>query len=164
MHPIPRRFDPEPSPDAGLVLDAARALDVREFDIFKLAWRFWYRSEPDPAKLEQAFAIYMFQQRIPPWVRHLAREILRRDAAGTLYPGAFGANRLRETPAPIRHGNAYVAGVMVVVVLFTALLILHRPHAEAAAPLECGMGPGGAYVEQVARLFTGRSDPFKCER
>ena len=153
-----------PNPDVGLVMDAARALDVREFDIFLLAWRFWHRSEPDLARLEQAFATYMFNQQIPAWVRHLAREVLRREAAGTLYPGAFGANRLRETPTPIRHGGAYVAGVMALAVMFVALLILHRPNAEAATSLVCGAGPGGAYVEQVARMFTSKTDPFRCER
>lgn len=76
--------------DVLAVLDASAALEVTEFRLFELAWRRWFGSHPNPARLEHHFAAYMFAERVPLWVRSFARLILDLDARGELDPRAFG--------------------------------------------------------------------------
>lgn len=161
------RMDGGLGPDARLVLDASAALDLKEFDLFRLAWRRWTGAEPDPARIESAFASYMFHHDAPPWVRHLAREVLRRQAAGRLRPNDFGADAFRprvERPSRIQ-AFAATAAVSAAFLLAMFILATHVAVDESGNPLrlECSTG-GMRFAEQVARQFTGKADPFDCRR
>ncbi len=85
---------------AGPVREAAAALEVKEFDLFALAHRWWFGRGADAQVLERVFAAYMFAGAVPPWARHYAREILRelRSAAPDLT--RLGLQRPRATAAP----------------------------------------------------------------
>ncbi len=93
-------WPPAPA-DGGAVATAAEALGIREYDLFRLAFRRWSGREPDGNALERTFVAYMFHQRVPPCVRHLSREILQLKGSGTLRPGAFGVAAFeRRQPLP----------------------------------------------------------------
>ena len=55
--------------DARRALDAATAVDLREIDFFRLAYRRWYGRGIRPNLLAHAFAEYMFHRRVPVSVR-----------------------------------------------------------------------------------------------
>lgn len=147
-----------------MVHDAAAALELREYDLFRLAWRRWYGNDPDPATLERVFAGYMFRQEVPPWVRLLARDVLQRQAQGPLGAREFGADALRGSEPPARHGRIYVAVVAILVVLYVVGLGGMMGDGADQPPIGCDGGPGMGYVEAVAQHFTGKADPFGCRR
>lgn len=157
------RLEPAGGEDVRLVMDAARALDVKEFDFFRLAWRHYHGAEPELPILERTFAQYMLHQRVPYWLRRVSRDILRLKGNGTLNPSKFGVSLVRPPPAPPPpHARLTVAGVVAVICLFVVLLIAApQDPAGAASPL-CAGGPGMGYTETVARMFTGKSDPYAC--
>ncbi len=70
-----------PVPEAAAALEVA-GFEVREFDLFALAHRWWFGRRLDRQALERVFAAYMFAGAVPPWARHYAREILRKSGMG----------------------------------------------------------------------------------
>jgi len=157
-----RRMDGDTSDDACQVMDAAAALDVREFELFRLAYLRWHDAEPLHDRLEGVFARYMFFQEIPPYVRQFAREALARARSGTLDPRAFGVVS-RPPAAPDRRGPLLFWGMLALTVGFCGLLIA-TPGDRVAGGLMCQRGGGMGYVGTVARRFTGKADPFDCRR
>ena len=87
---VVQRMDGDTSDDGRLVMDAAAALDIREFDLFVLAYRRRFERDPLPDRIEDIFAHYMFSQEAPAYVRQFAREALEQAAAGALDPTEFG--------------------------------------------------------------------------
>lgn len=82
------------APDDGeLVTEARAAIGLLEFDFFRAAWRHWHGAEPEDRALEPAFVTYLFQQRVPGYVRHFARRVLAEAAVGRLDPAAFGLDQ-----------------------------------------------------------------------
>ena len=79
--------------DSDLVTAARAAVGLLEFDFFRAAWRHWHGAEPEDRALEPAFVTYLFQQRVPGYVRHFARWVLSEAAVGRLDPAAFGLDR-----------------------------------------------------------------------
>ena len=61
------RLEPAGGDDTRRVMDAARALDIKEFDLFRLAWRHWHGDDSRPETIERAFGQYMLHDRVPPW-------------------------------------------------------------------------------------------------
>lgn len=76
--------------DAGRVHAAARLLRIPDFAFFRLAYRRWYGDEPDDRTIEPFFMLYLFRGRVPPWVRHLARDVVDRESQGELRPETYG--------------------------------------------------------------------------
>jgi len=72
------------------VLDASAALEVTEFRLFQLAFTDWYGKPARANFMERQFAAYMFAQRVPTWVRHFSRKILKLQSQGLLDPKVFG--------------------------------------------------------------------------
>ena len=62
--------------DAQTILWCAEILQTSEFEVFEMAYRAWYREEPEVARLERVFADYMFDEVVPFWVRQFTRTIL----------------------------------------------------------------------------------------
>ncbi len=164
-----QRLEPVGGEDVRQVMDAALALDIKEFDLFLLAWRHWNTSAPDERQLERAFGQYMLHQRVPSWVRQFARDVLRLKGNGTLNPSKFGVSLVRKPPAaPPPHARLTVAGVAALACLFVALLISTGSAGAPAGRIGCaapGQAAGGMrYTEIVAQMFTGKTDPYECAR
>jgi hypothetical protein len=84
-------FDERKMPDGVAdVLEAAALLEVTEFELFRIAYRRWFGAEIGDDGLERHYLPYMFKSRVPPWVRHLAREVIERADADELDPRAYG--------------------------------------------------------------------------
>jgi hypothetical protein len=152
---------------AGPILEAAALLEVKEFDLFALAHRWWFGRRLERERLERVFANYMFGGGVPPWARHYAREILRELGSGAPNLARLGLERPRAQARPPRHGRLIVAATLVMFALFYALLLesvadpgrwAATPRAEAA--LSCqGGGPGLATFESLAYALSGRAPP-----
>jgi len=116
--------DDEATADARDVVDAALALQVGEFDLFRLAYRRWHGEEAEEKALERLFAGYMFHQRVPPWVRQYCRAVLQSQAEGRLHRAAFGAETVRRrVPAEILP-RRFIGVTMVVMFLAYILFVL----------------------------------------
>ena len=81
-----RRFDP----DVVDVLEAAALLEVTEFELFRIGYRRWHGAGATDEVIERYYLPYMFHERVPAFVRHLAREVLARAEEDRLDPKDFG--------------------------------------------------------------------------
>ena len=151
----------------GPVLEAAAALEVKEFDLFALAHRWWFGRGADARVLERVFAAYMFGGAVPPWARHYAREILRELGSAAPDLTRFGLERPRATARPPCQARHILAAAFVVFAVLYALVPATvsdpehwatAPHGEAA--LSCqGGGPGLKFFEGLAYALSGRAPP-----
>ena len=152
---------------AGPVLEAAAALEVKEFDLFALAHRWWFGRGADARVLERVFAAYMFAGAVPPWARHYAREILRELRSGAPDLTRFGLQRPSAQGRPPRQARHILAAACVVFAVLYALVLgtAADPEHWATAPrtevaLSCqGGGPGLAFFEGLAYALSGRAPP-----
>ena len=120
--PLTRQHQDTP-PDVQAVLDAAWALRVGEFDLFRLAYRRWFGRSEEEKDLERIFVRYMFHQRVPPWVRHFCRQVLDEAAAGTLERQRFGAEAVRRREALVSFPRSWI-GLSMAFALLAYLAIL----------------------------------------
>ncbi len=56
--------------DTQAVLTAAHTLDISEFELFNLAYQNWHGQRAETRQLEAVFVRYLFEAKIPHWVRH----------------------------------------------------------------------------------------------
>ena len=91
------------------MLEAAALLDITEFRFFRIAYQRWFGRRSNPLMMERYFANYMFNAVVPPWVRHLAREILQKAQTGTLSLAEYGIRQRPATPAVQRRGRIFGA-------------------------------------------------------
>jgi len=61
-------------PDFMDVMDMANFYRISEFDLFRLSYIWWYGRFPDEQKIEGEFIDYLFEGRIPSYVRQFLRE------------------------------------------------------------------------------------------
>lgn len=142
------------------VSEAAAALELAEFDLFRLAYRRWFGRQPDPDTLERAFADYMLRDVVPAWVRRLCADVIaQRDTCG-LSPQAMGAHRYRDRPSRPPHG-ALILGAFALVwaVLYACLLDL-EPDREGVQGRLCTSG--SAFLDAWATLLAGGPAEATC--
>ncbi|TVR80544.1 MAG: hypothetical protein EA405_10650 [Rhodospirillales bacterium] len=151
------------SRDLEIVADAASALDITEFEFFRLAFRRWHGRLPAERSLERDFADHMLRQRTPAWVRSLAAEVLRRRRLGTLDPDVLGAGRFRDRPTRPRHAVISVAAALAVWFVFFAFLMQDvssspwdRVAMQTSRPAACTTG--SAFHDAWAALLSGDAD------
>ncbi len=138
------------------MIDAAQALQVKEFDFFRLAYRRWFGRQPDEKQLEKLFVAYMMRRVVPPWARHLSREVVDHRRRGTLDASAYGAPRYRERVARHPRGPLYFAGVMAIWLALFSLLLGTRYDAQTSAPPP--LCPASSFLETWVHLISGRPD------
>ncbi len=148
--------------DYRAVMDAAAALDVREIDFFRLAFRRWFGRDGSAPVLERAFAAYMFRKIVPSWARHFSRVVLADAAAGRLDAARLGAAAFRRPPPAPRHGRLYVGATLAVVLCYCVALLRISYDPGTSAPLPCYGGPGMKFAVEVAHAVSGKPLP-KCE-
>lgn len=141
------------------VCAAARALDLKEFDYFRLAYRRWFGQQPHERALEATFVDYMLRQVVPPWVRHLNRIVLEQREDGSLDPEALGAGRYRDRVQCHPHGRLYVSLMMAAwLVLFSTLLLdVSRPSVPATASPGCSETSGSPIFDAWIRTIAGKN-------
>jgi len=87
--------------DVAAVHRAASLLQVPEFAFFRLAYRRWHGRSVRDRELEPVFMTYLFRGRVPPWVRHLAREVQERGREGVLAPHDYGIEPALPPPSSV---------------------------------------------------------------
>jgi hypothetical protein len=92
MQPLIRPGDWHVALDVRHISETARVLRISEFEIFRLAYRFWYQRELRTVVLDEAFADYLHRQTVPSWVRDFCRRVLNLAAVGQLRPSDFGVH------------------------------------------------------------------------
>jgi len=157
-----QRMDADTSADGRLVMDAASALEIREFDLFVLAYKRRFERDPLPDRIEDIFARYMFVQNAPVYVRQFAREALEREQSGALDP-AFGVPA-KPDAGPDRRGPLMIWGVLGLTISFCWLLIVTPADAGRDGRLFCDRGASSAFIGTVARSVSNRPNPLGCRR
>lgn len=113
-------FDEDLSKDSLDLLEAAAALEIKEYTLFDLAYRKWYGRKPLDHVIEAHFTNYMFRGHIPAWVRSFSRQIVELHARDELNPREFGVYQPLPSKRLIRIGRAFSAFL---VLSFVVLLV-----------------------------------------
>ena len=124
-------------PDVQDVVEASNLLAVSEFRLFEIAYANWYGVEGDSKTIERQFLPYMFQERVPHYVRAFTRKVLGLEAAGSLDPEEFGIEPEDRTVRGVVSGVFYS---LFVVASVTVLVLLAKVTAERLG-LECMFPP-----------------------
>ena len=150
------------SSDLGDVIRSAEALNISEYDFFRLAFRRWSGREPEDKALERLFVDYMFYQTVPHWVRHLTRDVNARVMEGRLDLAEIGALDYRHRPPLPRHGRRCVGLLVAATVLYSVALMSVTYDPETSAPMPCYGGPGFKVISEMAYAVIGKRSP-SCE-
>jgi hypothetical protein len=145
--------------DAEQVTKAANALGLREIDLFRLAYRRWFSQDVEDEQLEKVFADYMFNEAVPPWVRHCAREVVNREGMGMLDPSKFGAeNFVHQSKVP-KVGKTFllIAGVLMLIAYISLITTKH-----GFDDANCPGRYANKFVEQWVYMIKGKLPPA-CE-
>ena len=120
------------------VLELSAILEIREYDFFFMAYRWWFGCLPDDRVLERHFIRYMFNKIVPHWIRNYCRMLYEMETKGVLDREKLGVSRLPDaTPQSVRAGLRYF------VMLFCAvgLLVLIAEYAMQFSALPCMFPP-----------------------
>lgn len=116
-----RFFDEKKIPvDVWSVLRASSVLNVGEFRVFEIAYEEWYGESGEEKMIEKHFTGYMFEDIVPPWVRHFSKKVLKLDDEGTLDPEEYGIIRNPATTYQINKGLEaimYIVGALIILFL-----------------------------------------------
>lgn len=93
VQPLRSQYRDYVSPSFAHVAEAAEVLAIGEFDLFRLAYLWWYDVPCDEALLDDTFGDYLINEDVPPWVRHYCRRVLILAAVDQLDPRDFGVER-----------------------------------------------------------------------
>ena len=93
MQPIVSKYRDHVPPGVAHVAEAAEVLAIGEFELFRLAHRWWHDTPCDEAVLSRLFGEYLVRQAVPSWVRHYCRRVLILAAVNQLDPRDFGVER-----------------------------------------------------------------------
>ncbi len=73
--------------ERAVVIRAANALQVGEFQLLQLAYREWFGKDLPEALVSRLFTTYMLDNDVPHWARHYARDILDGHDRGVVDDG-----------------------------------------------------------------------------
>jgi hypothetical protein len=124
-------------PDVQAVVDASNLLAVSEFRLFEIAYANWYGVEGDSNAIEHQFLPYMFQERVPHYVRAFTRKVRGLEKTGSLDPGEFGIEPEDRTVRGVLRGVFYS---LFIVASVTVLVLLAKVTAERLG-VECMFPP-----------------------
>ena len=124
-------FDEDLKQDSLDLLEAAAALEVKEFKLFELAYRQWYGKKPLPHVIEAHFSNYMFNKIIPAWVRSYSRQVVQLHRSDCLDPKEFGIYQPLPSKRLIFIGRAFTTLLILVFIVFVLLLNVNSPTAQS---------------------------------
>ncbi len=114
-------FDEDIDPDLWDLLQTSALLEIKEFDVFKLAYKEWFGHLPKPHVSEAHFANYMFNQQIPLWVRRYTRKVIDLHDRGALDPRELGVYQPLPSRKLKRIGTIYTVLLLAVMLYLTFL-------------------------------------------
>lgn len=86
-----RYFDEKSIPDdVWRVLRTASILSIAEFRVFEIAYHRWFGDHATEKTIERFFVPYMFEDRVPMWVRAFCFRVINEHESGTLEPREYG--------------------------------------------------------------------------
>ncbi len=133
-----RHMDENLPEDIEDVLELSAILEIREYDLFGLAYHWWFGRPANNKVLESYFARYMFNKIVPHWMRHYSRMLLDLREQGILDREELGISRLpNATPHSVRAGLRYT----VIIFSLLGLLILIAEMAVQFNVLTCMFPP-----------------------
>ncbi len=133
-----RYFDEKKIPnDVWSVLRASSLLSVGEFKVFELAYEEWFGEAGEEQTIEKYFTGYMFNDIVPPWVRHFCKKILKQDQEGTLDPEDYG---IVEQAATREQVNKGLEAIMWIVGALILMFVLGESAAQVLK-LQCMFPP-----------------------
>jgi hypothetical protein len=112
------------SPDVKTVVAASEALNVREYNLFNVAYAWWFGRYAGEKEVERPFMRYLMTEQAPVWVRQFAREVLTRKREGRLDPRLYG---LPPVPPPpnLSPGEMFLRGIVFALwVLIIAIILI----------------------------------------
>lgn len=114
-------FDEDVDPELWDLLQTSSLLDIKEFDVFELAYKEWFGHVPQPHVSEAHFANYMFNQQIPIWVRRYTRKVIDLHERDALNPRELGVYRPLPSRKLKRIGKIYTVILLAVLLYLTVL-------------------------------------------
>jgi hypothetical protein len=114
-------FDEDIDPDLWDLLQTASLLEIKEFDVFKLAYKEWFGQLPKSQVSEAHFANYMFNQQIPVWVRRYTRKVIELHERDALNPRELGVYQPLPSRKLQRIGKLYTVMLLAVLLYLTFL-------------------------------------------
>ncbi|UCD35995.1 MAG: hypothetical protein JSU90_03950 [Nitrospiraceae bacterium] len=114
--------------DVNNVVVASMVLQISEFRLFQIAHVQWYGREIPESRLEYVFDDYLFEQRIPHYVRYFARKVIRLFDEGGLDPRDFNINHPAATPEDRAAGIGYTVMLALILIIFCLLLSNFSPY------------------------------------
>ncbi len=133
-----RHMDENLPEDIEDVLELSAILEIREYDLFGLAYHWWFGHPANKKVLESHFARYMFNKIVPHWMRHYSRMLIDLREQGILDREELGIDRLpNATPDSVRAGLRYT----VIIISLFGLLILIAEMAVQFNVLTCMFPP-----------------------
>ncbi len=103
------------------VLRSSALLEVGEFRVFEIAYEDWHGEAGDEKMIEKHFTGYMFNDRVPPWVRHFCKKVLKLDSEEALDPADFG---IVLKPASREQINKGLEAIMYIIVALMFIFLL----------------------------------------
>lgn len=111
------------SPDLLLVRHAARILRLKEFDLMRAAWQSWFGQTPDDKVVERIFVAYLFHQKVPHWLRHFARRVVRESERGSIDPRLLADGDYPRQEPLAEPGEGYVTAIYIAAVVIAFLVL-----------------------------------------
>lgn len=114
--------------DLAAVATSAALLEVSEFRFFELAHERWFGRPASRRHCEGLFLDYMFRDAVPPWVRHLARQVMALAARQELDTARLVPEEAEQTPRARAWGILTTVAVHLILVLFCLLISGYTPY------------------------------------
>ena len=118
-----------PPQDVQDVLMASNLLEIPEYEVFKLSYAYWYGSTPNEDEIETIYIPYMFEGKVPLFVRQFSRRVYAMQAAGDVDKDELG---VVEPPSIFRNVRM---GLLIFVLLFAVQVFFYYMAAFAAGEL-----------------------------
>ena len=114
------RFNEQYNNDSDIrrILLSSALLQISEFRFFQIAYRQWYGREISENRMEYIFEVYMYEDIVPHYVRHLTRKVICLFDQGILDPGMFNIDRPKTSPAHRSTGIGYTIMLAIILVIF----------------------------------------------
>jgi len=108
--------------DVRKVLDTAALLEITEFQLFGLAYRHWFGQPAAGRIIERHFVGYMFDDRVPFWVRRFGLHVQELQRRGTLDRETVVGALAEPHQADVGRGLRYAAILCAVIILLVVLV------------------------------------------